>query len=523
MSKRVLMAAVVAAQFLCVSLAQAESVKFDISEFSVEGNTLLTAAEIQKVLTPFVGSNREMSDVNKAAEALHALYRNAGYSVVQVMPPVQTITAGKVLLKVVEDKIASIEVVGNKTYSADNIRASLPALKLDQSLNAYQLESAITLANENTAKQVSVNVKPGEKLGDIDTRIDVVEDKATKLMASADNTGSPATGLNKINLAYQNANLFDRDHALSLQYGGSASHPDKIYSLSGGYHIPLYGYGMSLDFIAAYSSSSMTNAGTFFAGKGHVLGARVNYPLSSIGHLRHKVIGGIDYKNSANTYTACNAGTNCGSTTDAPLSLAYFAQMSTPEFQGSSSVTYLVNIPGGQYGTAADYKNARPTALGSAVPTNWNAWRLTGSAGVPLPQDWQVRASMNAQYTRDLLIPGEQFGIGGASSIRGYPERIVAGDKGYSGNVEVYAPDFGTNPSVNSLRALVFMDAGRVMLNEAGTRNSYLYSAGFGLRMVVHKDLNFKMDMGWAQRPFQGAVQVNKGDVHGHFALNYVF
>ena len=39
----------------------------------------------------------------------------------------------------------------------------------------------------------------------------------------------------------------------------------------------------------------------------------------------------------------------------------------------------------------------------------------------------------------------EQFGIGGMESVRGFLERQFAGDRGYSGSLELYSPDFGAD------------------------------------------------------------------------------
>jgi len=534
MIKHLFIVAAIAAQLFLVNMVQAESLKFDISEFSVEGNTLLPTSEIQKALTPFVGANREMSDVSKAAEALHALYQNAGYSVVQVIPPVQTVTSGVVQLKVVEDKIISIDVAGNKAYSADNIRASLPVLIQGQSLNAYSLESAIALANENTAKQIAVNVRPGVKLGDINTRIDVTEDRISKYVATLDNTGTAATGYTKVGFAYQNANMFDRDHALTLQYSGSPSLIDKVYSFSGGYHIPVYQYGMSVDLMAAYSSSSTNtpaanNASIFFAGQGSIYAARLNYALPSVGDVRHKAIAGLDYKDTRNNFTGCVAP--CGSITEIPLSLSYFAQVTRPDFQGSANLSRVVNQSGGQHGGANNYLTSRFTYPNLVATPNWKLWRLNVNGAVPLPQDWQARAALNAQYAADLLIPAEQLGAGGASTVRGYPERVFAGDKGYVTNVEFYTPDLNKqlNMSNGSLRALVFLDFASVTVNDQYgptiPRTHNFYSLGLGMRMAYKRDFNVKLDIGWAQKalPDAPAKPVRRNDAAGHVAVSYMF
>ncbi|MBI5438830.1 MAG: ShlB/FhaC/HecB family hemolysin secretion/activation protein [Nitrosomonadales bacterium] len=539
MSKRVFLIVAVAVQLFSAHPAMAEPVKFDISEFSVEGDTLLSLSddEIQRTLAPFIGKGRDMADVNKAAEALRTLYHDAGYSIVQVIPPVQTITKGKVVLKVVEDKIISIDVKGNVAYDADNIRASLPPLQMGKSINANELEAAIALANENSAKQVAVNIRPGAQLGDINTRIDVTEDRISKFVATYDNTGSSATGFNKVGLTYQNANLFDRDHALALQYNGSADYLDKVYSFSLGYHIPFYGQGLSVDLIAAYSSSSGQNVNLYFSGKGTVFGARLNYALASMGDIRHKLIFGADYKDSQSI-----ASLLVTPITEIPVSLTYYAQVARPEFQGNGSVAFVTNIRGGPHGATNDYYN-QTTGLGARIPasggastifpgTNWNILRINGSGGFALPEDWQARVAVNGQFTRDLLLPSEQFGAGGATaSVRGYPERIISGDEGYTANFELYTPDLNKymNMQESSLRALVFWDYGSVSLNDkpllAGmSRRTNIDGLGLGCRSTFMKDFNLKLDVGWARKQVGSApLTVYRGDAFGNIALSVTF
>ena len=79
-----------------------------------------------------------------------------------------------------------------------------------------------------------------------------------------------------------------------------------------------------------------------------------------------------------------------------------------------------------------------------------------------LPRDWQFRWGMSGQVTRDMLIPGEQFGIGGADSVRGFLEREIINDNGYRGTLELYGPDFGAKVPVAGarMRALAFTDWG---------------------------------------------------------------
>src|SRR5258708_19327260 len=59
------------------------SPRFDISAYHVEGNTLLKEKQIESVLAPFKGKQRDFADVQRALEALEGAYRQAGFGDVQ--------------------------------------------------------------------------------------------------------------------------------------------------------------------------------------------------------------------------------------------------------------------------------------------------------------------------------------------------------------------------------------------------------------------------------------------------------
>ncbi|HCC55150.1 MAG TPA: hypothetical protein DEQ20_09570 [Desulfobulbaceae bacterium] len=527
---------VVIGQLFLLSPVMAQTLQFDIAGFKVEGNTLLTEAQIQQTLAPFVGPGREMAEINKAVEALRLAYREAGYPVVQVFPPEQTSSANQIVLKVIEGKVKSVTVVGNTAYDSDNIRASLPPLKEGTSPQVNRLEAAIALANENSAKQVGVNFQAGTQPGDLDAKINVSEELVSKYFVTADNTGSRTTGYTRTGLGFQHANLFNLDHVLTMQYLTSPEYVDKIASYSVGYRIPFYDLGLALDLLGAYSDTEVVNTTTpagqmNFTGQGVMLAARLNQALPTIGDIRHKLIYGIEYKDFSNDGTINGAapGGTWGSVSAQPLSLAYAAQVARPTFQASGSAGFYANLPGGHSGSDSDYTAAR-----NGSEPDWNLWRLNGSIGIPLPQDWQTRVTVSAQITEDLLIPGEQFGAGGATSVRGYNERVTSGDEGITTNFEIYTPELSqylTLPG-SQLRALAFWDVGVVAKN--GTllanekRSQSLASFGVGLRFNYMKNLNAKFDFGWVQQDIVSSDSPPKplgerNDVRAHFSLSYVF
>ena len=93
--------------------ASDDIVRFEISRFVVAGNTLLDPMEIERAVAPYAGPNRDFGDVQRALEALEALYHARGYNVVTVQLPEQELNGGVVRLKVLQTKIGSIKVGGN--------------------------------------------------------------------------------------------------------------------------------------------------------------------------------------------------------------------------------------------------------------------------------------------------------------------------------------------------------------------------------------------------------------------------
>lgn len=511
--------------------AWGQEARFTIADYDLEGVTLVPSTQLDSLLAPHKGEGRSMEDVNAAAESVRKAYENAGYPVVKVFPPQQQTGSGVIRLKVIEGEIRGVQVKGNSFYDESNIRNSLPPLQEKAKPNAKRIIASIAAANENPAKQVAVNFQAADEVGQIDAVVNVTEDRPEKFTVGLDNTGSRSTGVRRLNLGYQNANLFNLDHMLSLQLGTSPDHPERSNSLSLGYRVPFYQAGLSLDVIAAVSrSSSTTNVGfgtTDFVGNGYTVGLRLNQALPSAGEYRHRVAYGLDYKDFDNECKGVIPGP-CGTVTAQPLSLTYSGTLNRPDLQLNMSASYAANLPGGPNGGSGAYELVR-----TGAKNDWKALRLGMTAAVPLGNDFQFRAAFSGQYSESRLIPGEQFGIGGANSVRGYAERTISGDIGYSANLELYTPDFGSRIAPDlSLRGVVFHDFGEIsMVDRVSRRNmpeDHLRSFGLGMRMGWKRDLAVKVDIGFPNKRYEVAPQgsgINrsKGEPNLHASFNLQF
>ncbi|NHZ40830.1 ShlB/FhaC/HecB family hemolysin secretion/activation protein [Massilia aquatica] len=499
----------------------ADVIRFDIARFDVAGNTLLPAAQVDAALAPFTGSGRDFGDVQRALEALEGLYHQRGYQVVTVQLPEQELNGGVVRLNVVQTRIGRISVSGNQHVDAANVRRSLPTLQEGQTPNLDRVSANLRMANENPARKIKLNLQNGAADDTLDARLDVADEKPWTAMLNVDNSGTGQTGKTHAGVVLQHANLWGRDHVGSVQYTTTVEEPSKVSVYGAGYHIPLYDLGDSVDLYASYSDidSGSVTAGIFnlaVSGKGTVVGARYNQGLARRGSLEPRLVYGIDHKAFKNSVLL--SGENFGNDiTVHPVSVTWLASTPLGGGEANLSVGLVRNIPGASRGASVDFARNRAGAR-----AGYTIARVSAAFSRAFGVDWQLRALVNGQLSGDALVPGEQFGAGGAASVRGLEERAVSTDSGVLANLEVYTPNFCAVRERWQCRVLAFYDGAHGRRHAAlpgEAARATVSSAGLGWRFSMGSSLNMQIDYGHVLRRDAGVNDKNK--VHVRVGLAY--
>lgn len=474
--------------------------EFDITRFEVEGNTVLNPASVQSLLAGYAGKGRDFGYVERAIGALQEAYRKRGFSLVKVILPEQELNQGVVHLRVVETRIGKLRIEGNVFHDEANIRRSLPALQEGGIPNTDVLSTDLRVANENPTKKATLQLQSGGQPGLIDADVQVADEKTWSAGAVLDNSGFDPSGRDHITVQYQNFNLWGLDHVFSAQYTTSVENPSKLNVYGAGYHMPLYSQGDSLDFYGSYST---INAGTVSAGlvdlnvsgAGSVFGAHYNHEFARAGRYDSQLIAGFDRKAFRNDVELLGLQLGGDVTVD-PLSLSYVGRWALPSGNFNFYLTGVRNVPGGSQASDADFTAARAGATPS-----YGLLRFGAGYDQPLPRAWLMRLTVNGQATHDALVPGEQFGVGGAASLRGLHEREISDDQGFTANAEVDTPNLcaAANGLAMQCTLLGFFDDGSVYRNQAlpgEETHMSVDSAGIGLRLARGRMLSLQMDYG---------------------------
>lgn len=468
--------------------AAAGSPSFVIRGFDIVGENSLPSSEVSRILAPYLRNDATIEILQKATQALEAALKERGFLLHRVALPPQEV-GQSVKLNIVKFVIGKVTIEGRERYSESNLRASLPELAEGTAPNFQTLAVQTAIANESQGKQVQVSLKESDEPDKIDARILVKEAKPWYVSVNAANTGSRATGNDRVTLAAGHANVADLDHALTLAVTTSLERSEDVRQYGLNYRIPVYRWGGVLG--ANFTQSDVLgDFGSFKStGAGQTSAISYSHYLAPQGGFRSYLTAGLEDKQF--NITKINGVPLAGQRTrrSLPLTLGYTARLESDLATWGYNADLAVNLPGGDGNDLTAYRT-EDTRITTA---SWTALRgganyLAGLGGGWL---WGVRGQF--QYSPDALIAGEQFGIGGATSVRGTGERPISADSGLAFSGEITTPELAPG-----WRALGFVDAGWLGNNNANINklaSDNIASVGLGVR-YVRSGLSLSADYG---------------------------
>jgi hemolysin activation/secretion protein len=457
--------------------APAASPVFAIKGFKITGENPLGDGETTQVLAPFLRADATMETLQKATTALEAALRSKGFGLHRVALPPQEV-GDMVTLNIVKFTVAKVNIEGRSIYDEGNVRRALPELREGESPNFKTLAIQTAIANENPNKQVQVGLRESDEADKIEATITVKEQRPWTFAVTLSNAGSESSGRDRLTVSGGHTNLFNLDHQFVGAYTTSIERTSDVKQLGLSYKIPLYRQGGVVG--VSYTRSDVVgNFGTFTStGAGHTAGVNYTLYLAPEGGRRSYATIGLDDKVfDATEISGVVVGVDRRSR---PLTLGYTARTESDTSVWGYDISLAVNTGSGANNDLASYQTEDPRI----DTVHWKAVRGGLHYTAPLAQTWLWSARAQYQYSPDVLISGEQFGLGGLGSVRGTSiDRPMTGDKGVVGSLELTTPEL-----VAGLRFLGFVDAGWLGNNSANGANKpssdRLASVGLGMRYL---------------------------------------
>lgn len=469
--------------------------RVDINEYIVRGNTVLDTRAIERAVTPFLGPQRTMKDIEAARDALQSAYQQKGYQSVYVDIPGQQVSGGIVFLQVNETTVGRLRVVGAQYHSPTELRDQVPALREGAVPDFNRAQTELTELNRGGKAQVVPLVREGTRPGTMDVDLKVEDRSPWRFSAAVNNDHSADTEDLRATLSAGHDNLWQKGHSASITFFGAPQDLDQASVWSAAYVAPFRGTPWSVEGNAYTSDSNVVTTGdTNVLGKGHAVGLKLNFTVPDSGDWLHVFGFGVDFKDSEEALTLDGEGDTIP-LKYAPLTFSYtgFRQGESDQFGlSASAVAGVRNFMG--YGSDwSDFDRKRYQASPSFLVLKADANHTHTFGGGS-----QIYARLAGQTADSPLVSGEQFAAGGMYSVRGYLSAEAIGDFGVLGTLEWRtAPLPWWSSVLRDWRWYAFLDGARLGLRdplpEQDDRFS-LASAGIGSNVKFGEHVFLRLD-----------------------------
>lgn len=450
-----------------------------VREIKITGNTVFSDVTLKEVTAPYV--NRELSDTDLESLrlALTIFYINKGYINSGAIIPDQTIIDGIITIHIIEGKLTTIEVEGNKWFRSGYIRSRVN-LGAGPPLNIYSLQEQLQiLQQDERIQKLNAELKPDVRRGDSVLKVQVQDENPFKVFLECDNYQSPSVGaeIGRISLVHQN--LIGYGDVLSFTYGQSSGiFPEIDVS----YTLPFTAYDTTLTL--RYRKNDFNVIEEPFKD----LNIESKSDIASI-TLRHPF-----YRTVNHEFALALMGEYLRNKTfldDEPFSFS-------PGVKDGKSVVSALRF-------IQEYLYRDPTqviAIRSRLSLGIHALGATSNPGEEVPDgrffawlfqfqwarrfkllDIQTIARMDLQVANKSLLPLEQISVGGRYSVRGYRENTLVRDNGFIASLESRIPMIRNHFLADFLEFCQFADFGTAWNRDLPTpKPRSIGSVGLGLR-----------------------------------------
>lgn len=454
---------------------QAQGLQVTVTRFNFVGNKRIGADVLQQAVKPWLNRPLGFSELQKAAAAVAAVYREAGW-VVQAYLPKQEIDGGVVTIQIVEAVLGGVQI-----ETSDKVRVSqetvrrtaLAAQPVGQALNGDAIDRSLLIIDDLPGVSTQGFLKAGKTDGATDLVLRLEPEPLVAGNVGADNTGSHSTGENRLTLALYGNSLLNFGDLLT----GNVIHTQGSDYARVGWSAPVGYRGLRVglnrsQLLYRVTADEFSTLG--LKGRSASTGADVTYPLIRSRPKNLYATFNYDrktYFNESNGVATSDYKVNVAS---AGLSGNMF-----DELLGGGSTWGGVTLSSGKVDLGGSPNSATDASslktAGSFQVLRYNIRRQ--QAIVP---NLTLVAGLTGQFASRNLDSSEKIYLGGASDVRAYPASEAGGSDGNIVNFELrYALPNGF--SVSSL-----YDWGRIRVNHdnnvvgAATRNDQVMK-GTGL------------------------------------------
>ncbi len=473
-----------------------------VEQFNFVGSTVFSPAELNQALAQFIGKPISFAQLVQAANNITELYLSQGYITSGAYVPEQSIGSGVVQIQIIEGRLADIEVNVVQGRLRENYIRDRLTRKTTTPLNINQLQSALQLLQLNPLidslnAELAAGVEPGTNL----LSVYVTTADTFSLQIDLNNNRNISIGTFERGIRLEEANLFGIGDQFRLTYDNT----DGSNQFGGGYTFPLNALNGSLSFDFRFAKNEIVQAS--FEDLDIDIESR-NYDLAWRQPVLQRATPEVSQE-FALGLTAARRESE-GTILDEPQPLTPGADEDGEIRTSVLSINqeYLqrnrqqVFSLRSQFNLGLDILST--TAVEEEPDSQFFNWRGQFSYLRLLNQPTNTSAigstmllRSELQLSADPLISTEQFSLGGAQTVRGYPQDTLLTDNGFLAAAEFRLPIARFSNIDATLQFAPFIDFGTGWNTDDQETEFYtLIGTGLGFLLQTPERLSARIDWG---------------------------
>lgn len=461
---------------------------FRIDHIDVTGNTVLAAEEVERITRPFINRRLGTNRINLLLRRFTEAFVAKGFVTTRAYLGEQNLKSGILAVTVIPGKIEAIQINERRLQpsSADAQPGTVNGgLLTDQGtiwasparagevLKLTDLEQGVDQINRLRRNQAEMQILPGTTPGGSIVSMTNKPGDRFRFTAGMDNYGSDSTGITRTRLGVDADNLLGLQEALSLSYSGSLESNALVFSTAVPYGYHTFSYTASF---SEYQNAIADTALLYGRSLAHTFGWNMVVQRSQAG----KTATDVTLTHRRSDRSVNNLGLDPQDMTVLRVGVTRQQRFNVQDQWGAWTLDAGIS-KGLRMNANADSPDIQKEEAHNQFT------KIDANASITLPVGktgtfaWLWRGQINGQWAQQALFGSEQIFAGGMSSVRGFRDGVISGDRGfYLRNDLIWnnVPDL----SGIHLEPYVFLDAGRTGLIAQGNYQQIM-GAGIGVRL----------------------------------------
>lgn len=457
--------------------------------------------------------------LQEVANAITQLYRSQGLILAQAFIPQQAVENGVVRIEVLEGRLGRVLTEGNKRYPDRLLQRPFAPLE-GEPVTKDRVEELLLSVTDYPGLSLFGVFQPGQLVGTADLVLKVQKEKPFDFRLRHDNHGLDETGRKRWRLELDLNNPTKGADELNLLAQKSVA-PDNAFFWRAEYERPLW-FDPSYRINANYDENKFDVLGAFRDQQLFVSTRNAHLELEKtfIRSRQHNLYGRVDLARKRSLTKARGRPVSKDNLATLSLGLDYdsvdarFAGLNFAQLEIVHGFNDLLGAMGGQ--GAAQNASVPPSRVDpqrrfatgefNKIFVAFQRLQALSILSEKL-RHHSLLLRLEGQWSSDLLVPLEQFSIGGPTNVRAYQPAERLFDKGYFASLEwiINAPliadrtsVFGTRTWGELLRLHMFYDRAYGKLNDPlrSEEESQIFDgAGFAISFDVPDLLSFRLTL----------------------------